>query len=257
MASYLEAPENISQSGEMYPEAIIYLTLVKYHPMLLHPKHHAITSGTNSPAFAEDDENSTLSDPEDKTFQSRMTRKTCHSIAAKTHAEGVKCQSQIATIEQALKMGISADILRPFMMKTLHKLFDTNTNNEEEDDNNEEVQFVSSVKRNNSKDKVIKPELILPSSVSGTVDRSRHDSSTVGTSSDGKNELGRWCCADDECVFSDDDVEGNECLQCVNCDKLCHSFCVQPFDDNDPGDGTCRYLFIECVLNSPFFAAEA
>jgi hypothetical protein len=55
-----------------------------------------------------------------------------------------------------MKMGTSADVLHPFMMKTLRTLFDTNTHNEDDDDDSKEEQFVSSVKRNNSKGKIIK-----------------------------------------------------------------------------------------------------
>jgi hypothetical protein len=295
MATYLEAPENVAQPGEMYPEAIAYLDLVKDHPMFLRPQRHAIASGTDSPvteSTEDEQENNTPGDPEDKTFRSRMTSKGVfksrnvqrqeelkkkrkgspneividltkekqikaaerHSIAAKTHAEGVKCQSQIAAIEQAMKMGISADVLRPFMMKTLHTLLDTDTHNEDDDDDSEEVQFVSSIKRNNSKGKTIKSELTLPSSVSSApVASSRHDN-TVRTNV-GKNEQCGQCCAEDECVCSDDELDGYDCLQCVNCDRPCHSFCVQPFDDNDPGSN--RYLCFKCVLNSPSAAADA
>jgi hypothetical protein len=189
----------------------------------------------------DDEVNNTPGDPEDKTFRSRMTSKgifksrniqrpqeelkkkrkgahseiidlakekqikatECHSIAAKTHAEGVKCQSQIAAIEQALKMGISADVLRPsFMAKTLHTLFNSTPSSKDYDnvDDSNEVQFVSSAMCK-SKCKTVEPEepvLTLPSSFA--IASIHHGKTATGTS--GKNGLRGKCCVEDECVFA-------------------------------------------------------
>ena len=279
LVTYLEAPENLLQSCEMYPEAIVYLVLIKDHPMFLRQQRNIASYATSSPSADDDDDNNhqkSQEDPEDTTFRSRMTSKGIfksrnmqrqeelnkkrkslpssdiidltkekqiksaerHSIAAKIHAEGVKCQSQIAAIEQAMKMGVSAEVLHPFMMQTLHTLFDTKK--EEEIDDSNEVQFVRSITGNSKGDNMLKTESFLPSS-SSTTFATGNFISTSRTN----NRCGARCCAEEECVYSDGELD-DESLTCHVCEKQVHSFCVQ----DSPGRGT--YDCFKCVLNSPF-----
>jgi hypothetical protein len=184
------------------------------------------------------------SDIIDLTTEKKVKAAERHSIAAKTHAEGVKCQSQIAAIEQSMKMGVSAEILRPFMMKTLHTLFDTD-NDKEKDDSNE-VEFVRSIAGNSNGNTFVKKESYLPSACL-TVTRtscSRSDSAIPTRSNEAS---GGRCCAEEECVYSDGEYDG---LSCEACKKQVHSFCAQPICDGSSGEGE-TYLCFKCVLNSP------
>jgi hypothetical protein len=84
-------------------------------------------------------------------------------------------------------------------------------------------------------------EAVLTSLPSSSAFASIHHDKTAAGST-GENELRGKCCPEDDCVISNDELEGYECLQCVNCDKSCHYFFVQPFDDNDPRSE--RYSFL-------------
>ena len=72
-----DAPDAITQSGEMYPEAIAYLLLVKDHPMFLSPQRQPAVSTDSAPSMdnvssTNDDQNGS-GDIKDATFHNCMT----------------------------------------------------------------------------------------------------------------------------------------------------------------------------------------
>lgn len=259
--TYVQAPENLSQSGELYPEAIVYLVLVKDHPMFLLSSRNVIESPMDN--ISTDADGKSPSDPEDTTcsnhvmskglFKSRNAQRheECrrkrkyasnevidltkekqikvaekHAVAARTHAEGIKCQSQIAAIEQALKMGISNEVLRPFMMKTLKALFDNK--DDEGEDSDDDVEIVKTITNPMVETVQFKAECVF------------------------KNDaICGKCCAEEECVNSEGDLEDD--MICYLCKKEAHAFCVTTIDNNKAFNAYGQEIDVcfKCVMNTP------
>jgi hypothetical protein len=157
------APDNLNQPGELYPEAICYLMFKEHPmfirdvgTMSLDDSPTASNDTTNS---ADDAEDATLRNKMTAKgyFKSRTTlcaeenerkkKKVSNSVsneniidltidnhhratAATKHAEAATLQavaafhqSQLAALQKAQDLGIDADDLRPFILKTLNDLY--------------------------------------------------------------------------------------------------------------------------------------
>jgi hypothetical protein len=163
VVSDVDAPDNLNQSGELYPEAIAYL-LFRNHP-IFQPDLSSKTPNNSSPNndFTPDNDDQSV-EGEELTLRQRMTSKgffksrntqraeelnrknkksKCnaysndvidltkektevareHVQAARSQVEMMKYQCKLSAINHAIKVGINVDRLRPCVETTLEDLF--------------------------------------------------------------------------------------------------------------------------------------
>ena len=164
-----------------------------------------------------------------------------HAIAAKTHADGVQWQTKIAALEQAMKMGISAESLRPYMMLTLHTLFNNDAADGVGDD--EDVVIVgtnknpaSGIKEQQSKTN----HVLVPTTIA--IHNAVAEQKIV--------RCGK-CCSEEECVHSDGELDDD--FVCYLCQKEVHDFCVITFNNHKAlkAYGCEVEICYKCVCNTP------
>jgi hypothetical protein len=242
LVSHLDAPDNLNQSAELYPEAIVYL-IFREHPIFQPDSASLCSTPDSSPT-----ENGSADDVEDKTLRNRMSSKglfksrnvqraeemerkkkakvsdgnleiidltrekasaaSKHAEAAKSQVEVMRYQCRLQALDQAMRMGVDENILRPFMVKTLTGLFADDTDGNKDDDG--DVKII---------DLVNEEATIITTLKSGR-------GSSTARNKNKTNSIPRRmrCCAGNQCVYPDE-LLGDD-LKCDVCNKPVHAFCV-------------------------------